>query len=140
MYAPVAYLNSIRAKLAKCAADGFEIEQCDVDTTFLYGKLNEEIYIELPEGLILQSLYGLKQASCVWNETIDSHLKNMGFKAVDADPCVYTRGEGDDECIVCLYVDDMLIAAKNKAIIASVKADIAEKFKIKDLGRARFIL
>ncbi|KAG4223775.1 hypothetical protein PC116_g27763 [Phytophthora cactorum] len=51
MYAPVAYLNSIRAKLAKCAADGFEIEQCDVDTTFLYGKLNEEIYIELPEGL-----------------------------------------------------------------------------------------
>ncbi|KAG3041115.1 hypothetical protein PC128_g25951 [Phytophthora cactorum] len=64
----------------------------------------------------------------------------MGFKAVDADPCVYTRGEGDDECIVCLYVDDMLIAAKNKAIIASVKADIAEKFKIKDLGRARFIL
>ncbi|GMF22860.1 unnamed protein product [Phytophthora lilii] len=48
---PVAYLNSIRAKLAKCCADGMHIEQCDVDTAFLYGKLEEEIYIELPEGL-----------------------------------------------------------------------------------------
>ncbi|KAG2800256.1 hypothetical protein PC129_g20958 [Phytophthora cactorum] len=133
-YAPVGYLNSIRAKLAKCAANGFEIEQCDVDTASLYGKLNEEIYMELPEGvrelltlaeceddvvcLLLQILYGLKQASRVWNETIDSHIKNMGFKAADADPCVYTRGEGDDEYIVCRYVDDMLIAAMNKAIIA----------------------
>ncbi|OWY93524.1 Integrase, catalytic core protein, partial [Phytophthora megakarya] len=157
-YAPVAYLNSIRAVLAKCCAEGFEIEQCDVDTAFLYGKLDEEIYMELPEGLrelltladaegeedvvclLLQSLYGLKQASRVWNETIDGHLKGMGFKAADADPCVYTRGEGDDECIVCLYVDDMLIASRDKDVIASVKAGIAEKFRIKDLGRARFIL
>ncbi|KAG3112371.1 hypothetical protein PI125_g8278 [Phytophthora idaei] len=102
--------------------------------------------MELPEGLrqllalaeaegdddvvclLLQSLYGPKQASPVWNETIDSHHMNMGFKAADADPCVYTRGECDDECIVCLYVDDMLIPAKNNVTIASVKAGIVEKF------------
>ncbi|OWZ05706.1 polyprotein, partial [Phytophthora megakarya] len=117
-----------------------------------------EIYMELPEGLrelltladaegeenvvclLLQSLYGLKQASRVWNETIDGHLKGMCFKTADADPCVYTRGEGDDECIVCLYVDDMLIASRDNDVIASVKAGIAGKFRIKDLGRARFIL
>ncbi|KAE9261004.1 hypothetical protein PF001_g32552 [Phytophthora fragariae] len=82
-----------------------EIEQCDVDTAFLYGKLEEEIYMEMPEGLrellelaeaegeddvvcmLLQSLYGLKQASRVWNETIDKHLKSMGFDPADADPC-----------------------------------------------------
>ncbi|KAE8976205.1 Retrovirus-related Pol polyprotein from transposon TNT 1-94 [Phytophthora fragariae] len=157
-YSPVAYLNSIRAMLAKCSAEGMEIEQCDVDTAFLYGKLEEEIYMELPEGLrellelaeaegeddvvcmLPQSLYGLKQALRVWNETIDKHLKSMGFEPADADPCVYTRGEGEDECIVCLYVDDMLIASRQKAVIASVKAGIAEKFRIKDLGRARFIL
>ncbi|KAE9323261.1 hypothetical protein PF008_g17414 [Phytophthora fragariae] len=125
---------------------------------FLYGKLEEEIYMELLEGLrellelaeaegeddvvcmLLQSLYGLKQASRVWNETIDKHLKSMGFEPADADPCVYTRGEGEDECIVCLYVDDMLIVSRQKTVIASVKAGIAEKFRIKDLGRARFIL
>ncbi|GMF64131.1 unnamed protein product [Phytophthora fragariaefolia] len=64
----------------------------------------------------------------------------MGFKPADADPCVYTRGEGEEECIVCLYVDDMLIASRQKTVIASVKAGIAEKFRIKDLGKARFIL
>jgi hypothetical protein len=41
---------------------------------------------------------------------------------------------------MCLYVDDMLMAARDKAVIALVKAGIAEKFRIKDLGRARFIL
>ncbi|KAE9266726.1 hypothetical protein PR003_g32022, partial [Phytophthora rubi] len=141
-----------------CGAEGMEIEQCDVDTAFLYGKLEEEIYMGLPEGLrellelaeaeseddvvgmLLQSLYGLKQASRDWNETIDKHLKSMGFEPADADPCVYTRGEGEVECIVCLYVDDMLIASRQKAAIASVKAGIAEKFRRKDLGRARFIL
>ncbi|KAE9327337.1 hypothetical protein PR003_g16040 [Phytophthora rubi] len=50
-YSQVAYLNSVRAMLAKCGAGGMEFEQCDVDTAFLYGKLEEEIYIELPEGL-----------------------------------------------------------------------------------------
>ncbi|KAE9090060.1 hypothetical protein PF007_g19379 [Phytophthora fragariae] len=135
-----------------------KIEQCDVDTAFLYDKLEEEIYMELPEGLrglldlaeaegeddivcmLLQSLYGLKQASRVWNETIVKHLKSMRFEPADANPCVYTRGENEDECIVCLYVDDMLIASRQKIVIASVKAGIAEKFRIKDSGRARFIL
>ncbi|KAE9341215.1 hypothetical protein PR003_g10094, partial [Phytophthora rubi] len=50
-YWPFAYLNSVRAMLAKCGAEGMEIEQCDVDAAFLYGKLEEEIYMELPEGL-----------------------------------------------------------------------------------------
>ncbi|KAE8901065.1 hypothetical protein PF010_g29277 [Phytophthora fragariae] len=154
-YSPVAYLNSVRAILAKCGAEAMKIEQCDVDTAFLYGKLEEEIYMELPEELIellelaeaegeddvvcmlLQNLYGLKLTLRVWNETIDKHLKSMGF---DADPWVYTRGESEDACIVCIYVDDMLIASRQKTVIASVKAGIAEKFRIKDLGRARFIL
>ncbi|KAE9248292.1 Retrovirus-related Pol polyprotein from transposon TNT 1-94 [Phytophthora fragariae] len=157
-YSPVAYLNPVRALLAKCGAEGMEIEQCDVGTAFLYGKLEEEIYMELPEGfrelmelaeaegeddvvcMLIQSLYGLKRASRVWNETIDKHLKSMGSEPADADPCVYTRGEGEDVCTVCLYVDDMLIASRQRAVIASVKAGIAEKFRIKDLGRARFIL
>ncbi|POM64183.1 Hypothetical protein PHPALM_20318 [Phytophthora palmivora] len=85
--------------------------------------------MELPEGLrkllssvetereddvvclLLLSLYGLKQASRVWNENIDAHLKSMEFKAADEDPCIYTRGRGDGERTGCLYVDDMLIAS-----------------------------
>ncbi|POM71404.1 Hypothetical protein PHPALM_12037 [Phytophthora palmivora] len=83
-----------------------------------------------------KSLYGLEQASRVWNETIDAHLKPIGFKATDADPCVYTSGEGNRECIVYLYMDNILIPSREKDIIASVKAGIAENFRIKNDGRA----
>ncbi|KAG4062831.1 hypothetical protein PC123_g2272 [Phytophthora cactorum] len=116
----------------------------------MHDKLGEKIYMWLPGGLrelltwvaaegneacmlVLQSLYG--RLTC-----LDKHLKDMRFKAADADPCVYTRGGGDDECIVSLYVNDKLIAVKDKAIIISVAAGAAQKLKIKDLGRARFIL
>ncbi|POM58758.1 Rve domain containing hypothetical protein [Phytophthora palmivora] len=147
------------AKQWKRVIARFEIEQCGVDTAFPYGKLEEEIYMELPEGLrellssveteeeeddvgylLLQRLNGLIRASRVWNENICAHLKSMGFNATAADPCNYTGGKGDDECNVCLYVDGMLIASRENDIIASVKAGITEKFRIKDLGRARFIL
>ncbi|GMF58097.1 unnamed protein product [Phytophthora fragariaefolia] len=81
-YSPVASLNSIRANLAKFGEDGAIIEQCNVDTAFLYGELDEEIYMELPDGLmeilgdtddddedlvclLEKCLYGLKQASRV---------------------------------------------------------------------------
>ncbi|OWZ22243.1 polyprotein [Phytophthora megakarya] len=64
----------------------------------------------------------------------------MGFKAAAVDACVYMMAEGDDEFILCLYVGDLLIAAKDKAIIDSAKAAITEKFHIKDLERASFIL
>ncbi|KAE8879052.1 hypothetical protein PF005_g19561 [Phytophthora fragariae] len=111
----VLQMETIGAMLAKCGADGMEIEQCDVDTTFLYGKLEEEICMKLPEGLrelpelaeaegeddvvcmLLQSLYELKQASRVWNETINTHHNNMRFEPADTDPCVYMRGEGEAE-------------------------------------------
>ncbi|POM66960.1 Retrotransposon protein, unclassified [Phytophthora palmivora] len=143
-YVPVAYLNSIRMKLAKCCAEGFEIELSDVNTAFQYRKLEEEIYMELPEGLrkllssvetereddvvylLLLRLYGLKQASRVWNENIDAHLKSMGFKAADADPCIYTRGRGDGERAGCLYVDDMLIASRENAPVDDPKSSEAK--------------
>ncbi|KAE8999116.1 hypothetical protein PR002_g18548 [Phytophthora rubi] len=74
--------------LAKCGAEGMEIEQCDVDTAFLYEKLEEEIYMELPEDLrwllelaeagdendvvcmLLQILYGHCGAPVVWRSTV----------------------------------------------------------------------
>ncbi|GMF49880.1 unnamed protein product [Phytophthora fragariaefolia] len=117
----------------------------------------KQIYKGLPEGLMAflceacdydedlvslleKCLYGLKQASRVWNETIDRHLKSTGFKPTKAYPCVYTRDDNDQRCIVCIYVDDMLIASRAQDVIISIKAQIAEKFNIKELGQARYIL
>ncbi|GMF57643.1 unnamed protein product [Phytophthora fragariaefolia] len=136
---------------------GLRGDQCDVDTAFRYGKREEEIYMEVPEGLrellewaeaegdddvvfmLLQILYRLKQTSRVWNETIDKHLMPMVFKPADADPYAYTRGNGDEECIVCLYVDDMLIESKDKTMIALVKAELPRILRSRTLDeRASF--
>jgi len=78
-YAPVVKLASIRIFLAIAAIYGLEIHQMDVVTAFLAGDLEEEIYMEQPKGfevetdedlvcLLRKSLYGLKQASCIWNQ------------------------------------------------------------------------
>jgi transposase InsO family protein len=93
-YAPVANMNSIRIVLAVCCARGFLIYQFDVDTAFLYGTLDEVVFMEIPDGIecddgmmlrLNKSLYGLKQAAHVWNKTINAVLIKIGFKPSTAD-------------------------------------------------------
>src|SRR5271154_7031662 len=76
-FAPVARFATIRTLLAIAAGLGLRLHHMDVKTAFLYGDLDEEIYVEQPEGyvvpgqedlvlLLTKSLYGLKQAPNVW--------------------------------------------------------------------------
>ena len=78
-HAPVAKHYSLRLIMAIVAAKDLEIIQLDVKTAFLYGDLQEEIYMAQPEGFVIpgkeeavcrliKSLYGLKQASRAWNQ------------------------------------------------------------------------
>src|SRR5271154_501924 len=104
-YAPVVKLASIRILLAIAAIFGLEIHQMDVVTAFLAGELEEEIYMEQPEGFeigtkeddlfcrLRKSIYGLKQAPRIWNQKIRRFLKSMGFDQTTSDPCVYVNKE-----------------------------------------------
>ena len=86
-YAPVVKFNSIRVLLSIGALLDLEIHQMDVKSAFLNGKLDEELYMEVPEGLdidgnddkicrLFRSLYGLKQASRMWYQRMDEFLVN----------------------------------------------------------------
>lgn len=77
-FSPVVLYDSLRVLLAIIAEKDLELAQFDVKTTFLYGELKEEVFMEIPEGLVIddakekvcklnKSLYGLKQASRCWN-------------------------------------------------------------------------
>src|SRR5271169_4341381 len=100
-YAPVVKLASIRILLSLAAIYGLEIHQMDVVTAFLAGNLEEEIYMEQPEGFevgtkdedlvcrLRKSIYGLKQAPRVWNQRIRLYLKSIGFDQTYSDLCVY---------------------------------------------------
>lgn len=87
-FAPVARISSFRFLLALANQHNLLDHQMDVKTAFLNGKLNEEIYMEIPEGIKVTSdqvcklnkaLYGLKQAARCWYERFDIILKEKGF-------------------------------------------------------------
>nr|CAE01619.3 OSJNBa0042L16.8 [Oryza sativa Japonica Group] len=123
----------------------------DVKTTFLNGELEEEIYMDQPDGYVLEdqkgmvckllkSLYGLKQAPKQWHEKFDTTLTSAGFVVNEADKCVYYRYDGGEGVILCLYVDDILIFGTSLNVIEEVKDYLSKSFEMKDLGEADVIL
>ena len=150
-YSPVARLTTIRTLIAMAASYGLIIHQMDVKTAFLNGELEEEIYMDQPEGFIadgqenkvcrlLKSLYGLKQAPKQWHKRFDNTLTSNGFSVNEADTCVYYRYGGGEAVMLCLYVDDILIFGSNLNVIEEVKKLLSSNFEMKDLGEANVIL
>jgi hypothetical protein len=89
-FAPIAKFTSIRCILTLAALEDMEIHQMDMKTAFLNGELEEEIYMEEPQGFVHQggehlvcklhkSLYGLKQYPRAWNQKLDAFLKSIEF-------------------------------------------------------------
>lgn len=151
-FAPVVKLTTIRTILALTAVHDLECEQMDVTTAFLNGDLNEEIYMQIPEGLrtkdndgmvckLEKSLYGLKQSPRQWYAKIHAYLVNeLKFKASENDPCLYVRKSESSILIIALYVDDLLIVGSNKSEITTLKNDLGKIFEMKDLGPASVML
>ena len=118
---------------------------------FLNGDLQEDIYMQIPEGLrtpensgmvckLLKSLYGLKQAPRQWYGKIDQYFRSLGFISSPNDPCLYTRKTPAGIMIIALYVDDLLIFGNLKSDIGSIKSELSKRFEMKDLGPAKTIL
>ena len=90
----------------------------DVETAFLHGDMDITIYMDCPEGVehepdecvvLDQSIYGLVQASRIYNRKITRILKRLGFTQCLSDPCLFFRRRGQKICIVLIYVDDNLV-------------------------------
>ena len=150
-FAPVAKFASIRLLLALAAAEDMVIHQMDVKTAFLNGELNEEIYMEQPEGFVktdssglycklLKSLYGLKQAPRCWNKRIDAFFKSLGFNRCSADHGIYVKNESGLLIIVALYVDDLMIFSHGLPALRDLKGALSSEFEMSDLGEISYCL
>ena len=122
----------------------------DVKTVFLNGFIQEEVYIEQPQGFevhgkeshvckLKKALYGLKQAPRVWYSRIDTYLQEMGFTKSEADSNLYYIVIGEEPLILVLYVDDLVITGVER-LIEHCKRDLASKFKMKDKGLMHYFL
>ena len=116
----------------------------DVKTAFLNGVIEEEVYIEQPEGFVVhgtdshvcrlkKALYGLKQAPRAWYSRIDSYLQRLGFTKSDADSNLYFKVVENHLMILVLYVDDLFLTGAEHQI-AWCKRELTSEFEMKDLG------
>lgn len=107
--------------------------------------------MDQPEGFIVprkenivcklnKSLYGLKQSPRQWYKRFDTFMLSQGFKRSDYDSCVYYKSANNLSIYLLLYVDDMLIAAKDKTEIEKLKGQLSNKFEMKDLGASKKFL
>lgn len=150
-YSPVSRLVSIRVLFAVAAIHELIVHQMDVKTAFLNGELDEEIYLDQPEGFVVpgkenkvcklnKSLYGLKQAPKQWHDKFDSLIIANGFKINESDKCIYYKYENNICTIICLYVDDLLIFGSTIDVVNETKSMLSSSFDMKDLGEADVIL
>lgn len=152
VFSPVVRHASIRVLLAMTAVHDLELDQLDVKTAFLHGRLQEEILMTQPEGyvdsekpnhvcLLKRSLYGLKQSPRQWYLRFDEFMLSHGYLRCSFDCCVYYKLISTNLYIyLLLYVDDMLVACKSREEIKALKNLLSSEFEMKDLGSAKKIL
>lgn len=115
VFSPVVKHVSIRLLLAITVHEDLELEQLDVKTTFLHGVIEEEIFMDQPEGYVEKgkedyvcklekALYGLKQAPRKWNKCFDQFVVDQGFIRSEFDHCVYIKKSKVGYKVYLLYM------------------------------------
>lgn len=149
-FAPILKYDSLRAVLAIIAYHDLEIILLDAKTAFLNGKLNEEFFMEQPEGfavtgkedwvcLLKQCIYGLKQAPRIWNEKFNQFLLKFGLIRCGSDPWVYHCRKEKELLIVAIFVDDGLVAGTCLNLVQSVIEFLSKEFDMRSLPATRFL-
>ena len=148
----MARLDTIRALVALAAQNHWKIYQLDVKSAFLNGYLEEEIYVEQPQGFEVQgkedkvlrlkkALYGLKQAPRAWYSRIDGYFTNQGFRRSQSEPTLYIKTQGQNHTlIISLYVDDLIYTGNDEKMIKEFKEDMMKTFEMSDLGLMHYFL
>ena len=141
--APVIKSTTIMILLIIATKLKLTIKTIDINTAYLYAKLNEQIYMNLPDGFyqdkknngykakLLKSIYGLKQSALLWYQTLSKAIKNLGFQQLYFDHCVFTKFT-NELVIIGIYVDDILIISSNQNEIIKFKENIRKHFDFKD--------
>ncbi|CAB4034655.1 Hypothetical predicted protein [Paramuricea clavata] len=147
-YAPTCKPETFRILLATAARKDLYLGQMDVKSAYLHSKIEEEIYLEQPEGFVKKassgqklvcklnkSIYGLKQAAKNWYEALTSLLLKKGFKRSYNDYCLFVRKEENGTfSYVLVWVDDIVVAGATEEAINEIKSMLNENFKMDDRG------
>ncbi|GJZ53014.1 putative ribonuclease H-like domain-containing protein [Tanacetum coccineum] len=151
VFAPVARIEAIRLFLAYASFKDFVVYQMDVKSAFLYGKIEEEVYVCQPPGFedpdfpdrvykVEKALYGLHQAPRAWYETLLTYLLDNGFQRGKIDKTLFIRRDKGDIILVQVYVDDIIFGSTKKSLCTEFEKMMHKKFQISSMGELTFFL
>lgn len=145
-YAPVANMVSIRMLFSYAAMKNLKMAQFDIKTAFLYGELDEEVYMEQPEGfeegndkvcLLKRSLYGLKQSPRQWNQKFSSFLKEMNLEISEHDSCIFYRKS--PFLVIAIYVDDGIVFSESDIEVEKIINQLSNRFDVHLVKSSAFL-
>lgn len=151
VFAPVAKQTTFKILLAVASAEKMKVKHLDVKTAFLYGELEEPIYMKQPQGFVVEgkeekvcllrrSIYGLKQAGRVWNQLLSQVLIDAGYSQSTNDSCLFTLASGEDIIHVLIHVDDIITASTHDEMLENLEKILHSKFEVNNLGDVRSYL
>ena len=137
-YAPVINDVSWRILIIAMLVWKLEAKIIDVSTAFLYGDLEEEVYMSCSEVhkedealYLIHSIYGLVQSARQYYLKFTEKLKKLGFKGGYPDPCLMLRENDNGICIIAIWVDDSLLVGHSRAIKQTIDDLKKEGFDLK---------
>ncbi|GJV72800.1 putative ribonuclease H-like domain-containing protein [Tanacetum coccineum] len=157
VFAPVARIEAIRLFLAYASFKDFVVYQMDVKSAFLYGKIEEEVYVCQPPGFEdpefpdrvykvekggggPKKFVGLHQAPRAWYETLSTYLLDNGFQRGQIDKTLFIKRVKSDILLVQVYVDDIIFGSTKKKLCTEFEKLMHKKFQMSSIGELTFFL
>ncbi|GJU56965.1 putative ribonuclease H-like domain-containing protein [Tanacetum coccineum] len=151
VFAPVARIEAIRLFLAFASFMGFIVYQMDVKSAFLYGTIDEEVYVSQPPGFVdpdhpkkvykvVKALYGLHQAPRAWYATLSTFLEKHGYRRGTIDKTLFIKKDKKDIMLVQVYVDDIIFGSTRKSWCDEFEALMKGRFQMSSMGELIFFL
>ncbi|GKA02927.1 putative ribonuclease H-like domain-containing protein [Tanacetum coccineum] len=139
VFAPIVRIEAIRLFLAYASFKDFVVYQMDVKSAFLYGKIEEEVYVCRPPGFedpyfpdrvykVEKVLYGLHQAPRAWCETLSTYLLDNGFQRGKINKTLFIKRHKGDILLVQVYMDDIIFGLIKKELCNAFEKLMHEKF------------
>jgi histone deacetylase 1/2 len=134
-FSPVVKAATIRTVLSIVVSRGWSLRQLDVHNAFLHGILEEEVYMQQPQGFVERgkenyickldkALYGLKQARRAWYSRLSTKLVNLRFKPSKADMSLFIFNRGGITMYVLVYVDDIIVTSSTDQATSALLKDL----------------
>ena len=155
-YSPVMDAITFQYLISLAVSEGLDMRMMNVVTTYLYGSLDANVYMKIPEGFTLleamnskprsmysiklqRSLYRLKQSGRMWYNRLNQYLLKEGYVNNSICPCVFIEKTEDGFAIITVYVDDLNLIGTPEELIKTMNY-LKKEFEMKYLRKTRYCL